>query len=380
MEWSTLAAISAGVVVVCVVLLRQWWLRREFADVVAEAAALKRERKAERAGDASWGTALAQTRGRLGGRLRQLVGKVVADDQLWRQLEEVLVTSDVGIQTTQHLLACLRRDVSAVSPDRRHVIQVLQKRMLQMLCRAEEKHRRPEASSTNTPRVLLFVGVNGAGKTTTIGKLACRLVREGKSVVVAAGDTFRAGACEQLEAWARRAGAVFVGKEHKADPSSVLYDAVSRAKSVGADVVLCDTAGRLQSRQGLMDQLGKMHRALGKALPGAPHESFIVLDATIGQNALAQARQFAQATPLTGAVLTKLDGTAKGGVVVGVAGELEIPVRYVGLGEGVDDLRPFDPLRFVTALFGESEPLAVEAESRDRRQVQVEKKPVEQTA
>jgi fused signal recognition particle receptor len=197
----------------------------------------------------------------------------------------------------------------------------------------------------------MVVGVNGTGKTTTIGKLAARLKQSGKSVILGAGDTFRAAAGEQLDVWADRAHVPIVRGKDGADPGSVLFDAVARAKVEGAQVVLCDTAGRLHTKANLMDELKRLRRTLEKAQPGAPHEVLLVVDATTGQNAIAQARQFHEALKVSGFVLTKLDGTAKGGVIIGICDELKIPVRYVGVGEKLSDLKPFDPHEFVEALF-----------------------------
>jgi fused signal recognition particle receptor len=206
------------------------------------------------------------------------------------------------------------------------------------------------------PLVILVVGVNGGGKTTTIGKLAARYAAAGSKVLLGAGDTFRAGAIDQLRIWAERARAEIVAHEEGADPAAVLFDALQAAQARGCDVVICDTAGRLQSRKPLMDQLGKVTRVLGKAVPGAPHEVLLVLDATIGQNALSQARIFREVVGVTGIVLTKLDGTAKGGVVVAVQAETGLPVKLVGVGEQVDDLRPFDARDFAAALLEDPGP------------------------
>ena len=200
---------------------------------------------------------------------------------------------------------------------------------------------------------ILVVGVNGSGKTTTIGKLAARYKREGKSVMLAAGDTFRAGGIEQLKVWGDRTSVPVVAHQEGGDPAAVIFDALQSARAKGVDIVICDTAGRLQAQKPLMDELGKVVRVMGKALPGAPHEVLIVLDGTIGQNAMSQARVFKEVVGVTGVALTKLDGTARGGVVVAVREELGLPVKLVGLGEGIDDLRDFDPDAFVDALIGE---------------------------
>ncbi len=199
--------------------------------------------------------------------------------------------------------------------------------------------------------VILFVGVNGVGKTTTIGKMAHRFKSEGKKVLLAAGDTFRAGAIEQLETWGQRAGVDVIKQSAGSDPAAVMFDAVQAAKARGADILLCDTAGRLQNKVNLMEELNKIYRVLGREVPGAPHEVLLVLDATTGQNALNQAKTFGDKTGLTGLVLTKLDGTAKGGIVIAIRQELDIPVKFVGLGEKMDDLQPFDSEQFVHALF-----------------------------
>ncbi len=211
------------------------------------------------------------------------------------------------------------------------------------------------------PTVVMLVGVNGAGKTTTIGKLASKLKAQGKKVVLGAGDTFRAAAVQQLEVWGERESAQVVKGKEGADPSSVLFEAVNKAKEAGADVVLCDTAGRLHTKVNLMEELTKVHKTLGKALDGAPHETLLVLDATNGQNALQQAKMFQEAITLTGVVLTKLDGTAKGGVVLAIADELKLPVRYIGIGERPADLREFDPDEFIEALFASRDSLSTEA-------------------
>jgi len=209
----------------------------------------------------------------------------------------------------------------------------------------------PPTQAAEPPTVILVLGVNGVGKTTTIGKLGARYGQQGKKVLFAAGDTFRAAAIEQLEIWAGRAGADIIKHQQGADPAAVLFDGVSAAKSRGADVVLCDTAGRLHNKANLMEELKKVHRVVQKALPGAPHEVLLVLDATTGQNALVQAKIFHEAVPLTGVVLTKLDGTAKGGIVIAVTRELKVPVKFIGVGEGVDDLQPFDPAEYADGLF-----------------------------
>jgi fused signal recognition particle receptor len=281
---------------------------------------------------------LARTRERLGGSLRRLLGG--GDPAALEALEEDLIAADVGVRTASELVAAIRDH----DGDARAVL-------------AAELRRRlgdavPLAPVASRPHVILVVGVNGSGKTTTIGKLAARLRAEGKSVVLGAGDTFRAGAIEQLKVWGERAGALVVAQREGADPAAVAFDAVQAAKSRGADVVICDTAGRLQSQKPLMDELSKVVRTIKKGVPDAPHEVLLVLDATIGQNALAQARIFKEVVGVTGVALTKVDGTAKGGVIVAVREELGLPVKLLGLGEKIDDLRDFDPALFVQALLG----------------------------
>lgn len=250
------------------------------------------------------------------------------------ELESTLLKADLGVQATQSLLS-KAQSAEAVKEE---VKQILSKALSSNL---EQKE---------TPTVILFVGVNGVGKTTSIGKLAALLKKEGKRVVLGAGDTFRAAAGEQLAVWAERTDSLLVSRPG-GDSASVLFDAVSKAKQEGYDFVLCDTAGRLHTKDNLMEELNKVYRVLGKAMPGAPHEVFLVIDGTTGQNALAQTREFMQAAPLTGLVLTKLDGTAKGGIVVAITQEFQIPIRFVGVGEKADDLKPFNPEEFTEALF-----------------------------
>jgi fused signal recognition particle receptor len=257
------------------------------------------------------------------------------DASSWERLEEALLGADVGVKGTAELVARLeaRQDVSDLSEALAEEIATL-------------FGSPPSLALTTRPSVILVVGVNGTGKTTTIGKLAQKLREHGRSVTVGAADTFRAAAEEQLEVWAKRAGAQFVGGERGADPASVAYDAVG----AGGDVVIVDTAGRLHTQTNLMDELTKVHRVIGRRLEGAPHEVLLVLDATTGQNGLQQAKLFSEAVGVTGVALTKLDGSAKGGIAVPIAFELGLPVKLIGVGEGLDDLRPFDPLDFARAL------------------------------
>jgi fused signal recognition particle receptor len=262
----------------------------------------------------------------------------------------VLLTADIGVRTSQKLLEEIRGSLGkAELKDPEAIWSFLRRRTTEIL------NIDAPALDLNAARpfVLLVIGVNGSGKTTTIGKLAAKLKEQGKSVLLAAGDTFRAAATEQLEIWGSRVGAPVVRGKEGADPSSVLFEAVKRAKTENIDVVIADTAGRLHTKTNLMEELQKVRRVIGKAQEGAPHETWLVIDSTSGQNAIAQAQMFTQAMQVTGIVLTKLDGTAKGGVILGIADQLRLPVRYIGVGERVDDLRDFDPAEFVEALLDE---------------------------
>jgi len=293
------------------------------------------------------GARLKKTRERIGGSIDRItLGKKI-DDDLLDELEEVLVTADLGVQTSLKLIEDLRGQVARKElSDAEALKKALAAGIAEVLAGVAEL-----PSRDNDPHVIMVVGVNGVGKTTTIGKLAHCFKDEGRSVLLAAGDTFRAAASEQLTLWADKVGCDVVGGQEGADPSAVAFDAVEAAQSRGRDLVIVDTAGRLHTKVNLMEELKKIHRVLGKMLDGAPHEVFLVLDATTGQNALQQAKLFNQAVPLTGLVLTKLDGTAKGGVVVAIAGELGLPICFVGLGEGMEDLKPFDAQEFAEAIF-----------------------------
>ena len=298
-----------------------------------------------------FGLGLAKTREGLLGTIRRLLpGSRTITPELCEELEAALLAADVGTASAAVLMEAVRNLVrQSGEADADSVRAVLKKVMTTRLRIA----MMAEASEPIPLRVVLLVGVNGVGKTSTAGKLAGRYRRDGKRVVLVAGDTFRAAAGEQLEQWGRRVGADVIGHQGGGDPAAVAFDGLAAAKARKAEVVLIDTAGRLHTKSNLMDELRKVTRTLGKAMPGAPHEVLLVLDATVGQNGLAQARQFHEALGVTGVVLTKLDGTAKGGIVLAIAGELGLPVQYVGVGEGVDDLRAFDPESFVEALLGE---------------------------
>lgn len=296
------------------------------------------------------GLAKARSEQGLFGRLAQLfTGRKELDPAIVDQIEEVLLTSDVGVQTTARILDRVRE---ALKKDDLKSTDAVWSAL-----RAEAKRILGIGGGRIVPRdrptIVLMVGVNGVGKTTTIGKLATKLIADEKSVMLAAGDTFRAAAVQQLEVWGKRTGCEVVRGEEGADPASVIFDAVQKASARDIDILLADTAGRLQTKAPLMDELRKIARTMQKALDGAPHETLLVLDATNGQNAISQAKMFKEAIPLTGIVLTKLDGTAKGGVILAICDELGIPVRYVGLGERAEDLRDFDADEFVEALLGQ---------------------------
>lgn len=285
------------------------------------------------------------------GRLKQLLGgRRELDGDIAERIEEILLGSDVGVATTERMLGRLKEGLSRGElGDEARVLEALRNEAERTLAVGgltggiEVRHQ---------PTVVLFVGVNGAGKTTTIGKLAQHLTGQGKKVMLAAGDTFRAAAVDQLKVWGRRVNCEVVTGKEGADPSSVLFDAIQAAKAARVDVLLADTAGRLHTKTNLMQEMTKVQKVAAKALEGAPHETLLVIDSTNGQNALAQAREFKEALPVTGLVLTKLDGTAKGGVVLGICDALRIPVRYVGVGERAEDLHEFDPSAFVEALLG----------------------------
>jgi fused signal recognition particle receptor len=292
---------------------------------------------------------LARTQAALVGRALQLVGGRTLDAELESELEALLFTADLGVKTAEDLLARVKRDAAGGSADRVRV--ALRGAIAEKLRRVEPSG---EALATAAkPHVIVVLGVNGSGKTTTIGKLAARYRAAGKSVLLGAGDTFRAAAREQLQRWGERAGCEVIAGADGGDPAAVAFDTVKAAVARGVDVAIVDTAGRLQTKQPLMQELAKIVRIVGRECPGAPHETLLVLDANTGQNAISQAREFTQAAGVTGIVLTKLDGTAKGGVIVGLADEFGIPVKYVGVGEGVEDLRDFSADEFVAALFAD---------------------------
>ncbi len=272
------------------------------------------------------------------------------DEELFEELEELLVMGDVGVSTAQKICDELRVRVKKEGVTDPEQINVLLEEIISEMLSGEE-----ELDISTSPSIILVIGVNGVGKTTTIGKLAYRLSNEGKKVLLAAADTFRAAAIEQLDIWADRSGCEIIKQEEGSDPAAVIYDAISAAKARNADVIICDTAGRLHNKKHLMDELAKINRVIDRKLPDAAKEKLLVLDATTGQNAVNQAEQFRDATGITGIVLTKLDGTAKGGVVLAIKEGLGIPVKYIGVGEQIDDLQPFNSEEFAKALFAKTE-------------------------
>lgn len=288
--------------------------------------------------------------GRLG---RAIAGKDTIDGEVLDDLEDILITSDVGVKTT---LAIIRRIEERVKRDKylgSAELQGMLREEIVALLKAHETERPAafDATFPTTPHVILVVGVNGVGKTTTIGKLAAQYKNAGRSVILGAADTFRAAAVQQLTIWSERAGVPIIQQGQDADPAAVAYDTVAAAQSRGAEVVIIDTAGRLHNKTALMSELGKIKRVMGKIVEGAPHETILVLDASTGQNAMQQAKAFTDAVQITGLALTKLDGTAKGGIVIGISSELDVPVKYIGVGEGIGDLQVFDRESFVKALF-----------------------------
>ncbi len=292
---------------------------------------------------------LSKTRKNLLGRLADLIrGHTKIDDDLIEDIEELLISADVGVNATMKVIDSLQERIKADKIMDPNLIEDILKEELSLLM--GDGYDELEIFRTK-PYIILVVGVNGTGKTTTIGKIAARLKQEGKQVIIAAGDTFRAAAIDQLQIWADRVGVQMVRSQPEADPGAVVYDAVEAAISRDADVVLIDTAGRLHTKVNLMKELEKIKRVAQKRLPDAPHETLLILDATTGQNAIQQAKLFNETVEITGLVLTKLDGTAKGGIVIAIKDELNIPVKLIGVGEKVDDIQDFNPHDFVEALF-----------------------------
>ncbi|GEN82055.1 signal recognition particle receptor FtsY [Sporosarcina luteola] len=296
---------------------------------------------------------LSKTRNSFTSKVNDLVARFrEVDEDFFEELEELLLQADVGVETVMELVDQLRWEVKRKNIKNTDGIQsVISEKLVEIYKAGEELDT--DLNMQDELTVILMVGVNGVGKTTTIGKLAARLKEEGKTVMLAAGDTFRAGAIDQLVVWGERVGVEVIRQSEGSDPAAVMYDAIRAAKNRKVDVLICDTAGRLQNKVNLMNELEKVHRVIGKEIEGAPHEVLLALDATTGQNALIQAQTFKEATNVTGIVLTKLDGTAKGGIVLAIRNKLNIPVKFVGLGEGMDDLQPFDPEKYVYGLFAE---------------------------
>ncbi len=297
---------------------------------------------------------LSKTRTGFTSKINDLVARYrKVDEDFFEELEEVLLQADVGFETVMELMDELRFEVQRKNvKDTSNVQSVISEKLVEIY-EAGEDQLSELTFAEEGPTVILMVGVNGVGKTTTIGKLAQRLKDQGKTVMLAAGDTFRAGAIDQLDVWGQRVGIETIKQSEGSDPAAVMYDAVRAAKSRGVDVLICDTAGRLQNKVNLMNELQKVHRVIAREIPGAPHEVLLALDATTGQNAMIQAQTFKEVTEVTGIVLTKLDGTAKGGIVLAIRNKLNIPVKFVGLGEKLDDLQPFDPQKYVYGLFAE---------------------------
>ena len=287
---------------------------------------------------------------------KAIAGKDTVDDEVLDELEEILITSDVGVRTTIEIIKRIDARVSRDKDVTKDELNTLLRDEIIGLLMENPVERAADFNTQfpESPHVVLIVGVNGVGKTTTIGKLAHQYKMAGKQVLLGAADTFRAAAVDQLKIWSERADVPIIEQGQNADPAAVAFDTVSAAKARGADVCLIDTAGRLHNKKALMEELAKIKRVMGKVIPGAPHEVLLILDASTGQNALQQAKAFTETVDITGLVLTKLDGTAKGGIVLGISHELSVPVKYIGLGEAMGDLQVFDKKSFVSALFGES--------------------------
>lgn len=303
----------------------------------------------------SYKDGMSKTRSSISEKLNNLIARYrQVDEEYFEELEEALIMADVGVMTVMDLIDALKFEVKRKNiKDPQEVNEVIADKLVEIYYNEDAESISELNYDTDGLTVILVVGVNGVGKTTSIGKLAAQLKREGKHVVLAAGDTFRAGAIEQLEEWGKRAEVDVIKQAEGSDPAAVIFDAIKAAKSRNADVLICDTAGRLQNKVNLMNELAKIKRVIEREVPNAPHEVLLVLDATTGQNALNQAKTFSEVTDVTGIVLTKLDGTAKGGIVLAIRNELNIPVKLVGFGEAIDDLKKFDPHAFVYGLFAD---------------------------
>lgn len=298
---------------------------------------------------------MKKTRNSFSGKINDLIARYrKVDEDFFEELEEILISADVGVTAVMDLIDELKMEVKRRNiKDTKEVKEVISEKLVEIYYGDDDEEIEVLNLQENELTVILVVGVNGVGKTTSIGKLAHQLKQEGNKVILAAGDTFRAGAIEQLEVWGERAGVDVIKQNAGSDPAAVIFDGIKAAKSRGADVLICDTAGRLQNKVNLMNELAKVKRVIEKEIPGAPHEVLLVLDATTGQNAMSQAKTFTEATNVSGIVLTKLDGTAKGGIVLAIRNELHIPVKFVGLGEQVNDLQVFDANAFVYGLFAD---------------------------
>lgn len=278
-----------------------------------------------------------------------IMGRATIDESLFDDLEEVLITGDIGLETTMKIIDSLKAEVKAEFITNPNKVKSKLKRLMVEAVDKQERHK----ISESYPVVILVIGINGGGKTTTIGKIANMYKKQGKKVMLAAADTFRAAASEQLQIWADRVGVPIVKHQEGADPSAVLFDAAQSAKAKGIDVLICDTAGRLQNKKNLMTELEKMNKVLTKEFTDANRETLLVLDATTGKNAVSQAQEFGGVSDLTGVIITKLDGTAKGGIAITISDEFDLPIKFVGVGEGIDDLKPFVPKEFIGGIFDE---------------------------
>ena len=325
------------------------WLDKSMEELKAQEEAVEREIGVR------FSKAIAKTRDSINNRLDTIFeGRKQIDEQLLDELEEMLISTDIGVQTTMQILEAIRKGVSRQEINDLDALKATMKRELLDILQHSTDHGVASETAVDAaikPYVLMVVGVNGVGKTTTIGKLSQRIKNEGNDVLICAADTFRAAASDQLEIWAGRAGVPIIQQKQGTDPAAVLFDALQSAKSRNSDVLIVDTAGRLHNKANLMAELEKMKRVAGREVQGAPHETLLVLDAVTGQNGLEQARQFTRVANVTGIVLTKLDGTAKGGIAVAIAKELNLPIRYVGIGEQVNDLMVFDAESYVNGLF-----------------------------
>jgi fused signal recognition particle receptor len=292
---------------------------------------------------------LTKTKNDMVGKIEDVIFQRPAiDEDMLEELEEALILSDIGMDTTEKIIDQLRQDIKQEKLDTPEKVKSQIEKIITDIITREEGMK----LSDENPLVILMIGVNGAGKTTSMGKIAHQLKEQGRSVMFAAGDTFRAAAIEQLEIWGERAGVPVIKHQEGADPSAVIYDAIHAAKARNTDVLICDTAGRLQNKKNLMNELEKMDKIIKREYPEAAKETLLVLDAATGKNAISQAKEFGETADLTGIVLTKLDGTAKGGIVITLADQFDVPVKFIGVGEGIDDLQEFDPAAFAEALFG----------------------------